>query len=42
LTVLQLISGFPGKRIIAFAMGDKGLASRILCPLAEAISHMPP
>jgi 3-dehydroquinate dehydratase type I len=33
LTVLRLISEFPGKRIIAFTMGDKGLSSRILCPL---------
>lgn len=32
-TVLRLIPEFPGKRIIAFAMGEKGLASRILCPL---------
>jgi 3-dehydroquinate dehydratase type I len=34
LTVLKLISELPGKRIIAFAMGEKGLLSRILCPLA--------
>ena len=33
LTVLRLIPEFPGKRIIAFAMGDKGISSRILCPL---------
>jgi 3-dehydroquinate dehydratase type I len=33
-TLLRLISEFPEKRIIAFAMGEKGLASRILCPLA--------
>jgi 3-dehydroquinate dehydratase type I len=33
LTVLRLIHEFPSKRIIAFAMGEKGLASRILCPL---------
>jgi len=33
LTVLRLIPEFPTKRIIAFAMGDKGLPSRILCPL---------
>ncbi len=32
-TVLRLIPEFPGKRIIAFAMGEKGLASRILCPI---------
>jgi len=34
LTVLRLIPEFPRKRIIAFAMGESGLASRILCPLA--------
>lgn len=34
LTVLRLISELPGKRVIAFAMGEKGLLSRILCPLA--------
>ncbi|MDD4923869.1 MAG: type I 3-dehydroquinate dehydratase [Dehalococcoidales bacterium] len=33
LTVLRLISEFTLKRVIAFAMGDKGLPSRILCPL---------
>ena len=33
LTVLRLIHEFPEKRIIAFAMGDKGITSRILCPL---------
>jgi 3-dehydroquinate dehydratase type I len=32
-TVLRLIHEFPEKRIVAFAMGEKGLASRILCPL---------
>lgn len=32
-TVLRLIPQFPGKRVIAFAMGEKGLASRILCPI---------
>lgn len=34
LTVLRLIPEFPEQRIIAFAMGEKGLSSRILCPLA--------
>jgi 3-dehydroquinate dehydratase type I len=33
LTVLRLIAEFPSKRVIAFAMGDIGLSSRILCPL---------
>lgn len=33
LTVLQLISGYPKKKIVAFAMGPLGTASRILCPL---------
>ncbi len=33
LTVLRSIPEFPGKRIIAFAMGEKGLSSRILCPM---------
>jgi 3-dehydroquinate dehydratase type I len=33
ITVLRLIPEFQGKRIIAFAMGESGLASRILCPL---------
>lgn len=33
LTVLQLISEFPKTKIISFAMGPLGLASRILCPL---------
>ncbi len=32
-TVLRLIPEFPLKRIVAFAMGDKGVSSRILCPL---------
>ena len=31
--VLSLIREFPQARIIAFAMGPLGLASRILCPL---------
>ncbi|MFC1914183.1 type I 3-dehydroquinate dehydratase, partial [Chloroflexota bacterium] len=33
LTVLQLIPEFPEQRIVAFAMGDLGLTSRILCPI---------
>ena len=33
LAVLQLISDFPKARVIAFAMGPLGFASRILCPL---------
>ena len=33
LAVLQLIAEFPGTKIISFAMGPLGLASRILCPL---------
>ncbi|MFA5629636.1 MAG: type I 3-dehydroquinate dehydratase [Dehalococcoidales bacterium] len=33
LTVLKLISEFPENKIVAFAMGEKGLASRILCPI---------
>jgi len=33
LAVLQLISDFPKTRVISFAMGSLGLASRILCPL---------
>ena len=33
LAVLQLIAEFPGTKIISFAMGSLGLASRILCPL---------
>ncbi|MBA7478032.1 3-dehydroquinate dehydratase [subsurface metagenome] len=33
LTILQLISEFPKTRILAFAMGPLGLASRVLCPL---------
>jgi 3-dehydroquinate dehydratase I len=34
LTMLQLIKKFPWADIIAFAMGDEGLLSRIMCPLA--------
>ena len=33
LTVLQLISEFPKTRIVSFAMGPLGFASRVLCPL---------
>ena len=33
LTILRLISEFPQTRIIAFAMGPLGFASRVLCPL---------
>lgn len=34
MAVLQLIADFPTTRIVAFAMGPLGSASRILCPLA--------
>lgn len=34
ITVLQLISCFPGNKIIAFAMGAAGYLSRVLSPLA--------
>ena len=33
LAVLQLISDFPKTRVISFAMGPLGFASRVLCPL---------
>jgi len=33
LTVLELITEFPGARVVSFAMGQLGLVSRILCPL---------
>jgi len=33
LTVLRLISDFPKARMVSFAMGPLGSASRILCPL---------
>ncbi len=33
LTVLQLISEFPGVRVVSFAMGPLGAMSRVLCPL---------
>jgi 3-dehydroquinate dehydratase type I len=31
--ILRLISEFSGKRIVAFAMGQAGQVSRIMCPL---------
>ena len=34
LTVLRLISEFPGTRLVSFAMGPLGFMSRVLCPLA--------
>ncbi len=33
LTALQLIAEFPKTRIVSFAMGPLGFASRLLCPL---------
>lgn len=33
LTILQLISEFPKTRMVSFAMGPLGFASRVLCPL---------
>ena len=33
LTILQLISEFPGVKQISFAMGPLGTISRVLCPL---------
>ncbi len=33
LSVLQLISDFPQASVVAFAMGNMGVSSRILCPL---------
>ncbi len=33
LTILQLIAEFSKTRIVAFAMGPLGFASRVLCPL---------
>ena len=33
LAVLQLITDFPEARVVAFAMGPLGFASRFLCPL---------
>ncbi|MFH1651409.1 MAG: type I 3-dehydroquinate dehydratase [Chloroflexota bacterium] len=35
-TMLQLLGDFPGKRIVAFAMGDLGHISRVFSPLAGA------
>ena len=32
-STMQLIQEFPGKRVVAFAMGPLGLVSRLLCPL---------
>jgi 3-dehydroquinate dehydratase-1 len=34
IAVLQLSKEFPGKKIVAFAMGVAGQISRVLCPLA--------
>ena len=34
IAVLQLIRDFPRARIVAFAMGEAGRISRVLCPLA--------
>ncbi|MFC2122623.1 type I 3-dehydroquinate dehydratase [Bacteroidota bacterium] len=34
LTMLQLLARFPQVRLVSLAMGNLGLASRILCPLA--------
>ena len=33
LTILQLITEFPGVKLISFAMGPLGVMSRVLCPL---------
>ena len=33
MAVLQLVSEFSKQRIVAFAMGEPGLLSRLLCPL---------
>ncbi len=33
LTVLQLVAAFPKTKIVSFAMGPLGFASRVLCPL---------
>lgn len=35
LTILRLISEFPGVRLVAFAMGHLGVVSRVLCPLVN-------
>jgi len=34
MATLQLISAFPGIRLVSLAMGPYGLVSRVLCPLA--------
>lgn len=34
LTVLRLIAEFPGTKLVSFAMGDTGMTSRVLSPLA--------
>lgn len=36
LTVLKLISEFPKHKIVSFAMGPEGMASRVLAPVAGA------
>ncbi len=33
ISTLQLIQEFPGERIVSFAMGSPGTASRLICPL---------
>jgi 3-dehydroquinate dehydratase-1 len=33
IAVLQLIKEFPGTKVVAFAMGEMGRISRVLCPL---------
>ncbi len=34
MTTLKLLSLFPRQKLVAFAMGEEGLLSRILCPMA--------
>ncbi len=36
LSVLQLITAFPGQKLVTFAMGPVGAISRVLAPLAGA------
>lgn len=36
LTILKLYGEFPGRRLAAFCMGETGLLSRVLAPLAGA------
>ena len=36
LATLKLISAFPTKRVVSFAMGPLGLVSRVLCTIAGA------